>query len=874
CARCGTAISDMEIATEGYQELTHRAVYVRFPLKGKDNEFLLVWTTTPWTLTSNTAVAVHPDYMYVKVKNDDSIYYLAKNLLRVLKGKYEVMAEIPGRELLDLIYEGPFDYLPVQKNVIHKVIPWEEISESEGTGLVHIAPGCGKEDFALGKEFKLATIAPLDELGYYLNGFDWLSGRNVNEVTDAIIEDLQKRGILYGVEDYTHRYPVCWRCDSELIFRLVDEWYISMDTLRYEIAEVAKKVERWIPEWGLERELDWLKNMADWCISKKRYWGLALPIWECTCGYFTVIGSKEELKQRAVEGWEEFEKYTPHRPWIDKIKVKCEKCGRLISRIPDVGNPWLDAGIVPYSTLRPPEHMHDIYKGYPYDKSYWAEWFPADFITECFPGQFRNWFYAILTMSTVLENRPPFKVLLGHALVRDEHGEEMHKSKGNAIWFDEAAEKMGADVMRWMFAKHNPVQNLNFGYGPAEEIKRTLLTLWNVYSFFVTYANIDNFNPSGKEISKANLTKLDRWILSRTNSLIKNCDYHYNDYDVASVVKEVENYFDELSNWYLRRNRRRFWKSENDIDKETAYLVLYNCLLSLVKIISPIVPFWTEEMYQNLVRSVNHDAPLSIHLCDFPEADESMIDQKLEEEITLVRKIVSLGRSARNKVNIKVRQPLEEIFIHIPEEKYLDEQSTSAILDELNIKKAKFINDPSELYSYSLNPKYDRIGPKYGPMARKIGDWIKNLDADEIQKFLKTGQLKCTLEDSLIEISNEDVEIKKQERQNLVVAEESGLIIAISTLITEELEAEGLVRELIHKIQLMRKEADFNLTDRIKIYYKTSDKLKNAINKNLDYLKNETLAVEVVEDTNTGEIQKELEINGISALVSLIRVKK
>ncbi|MGQ9664159.1 MAG: isoleucine--tRNA ligase [bacterium] len=870
CARCGTAISDMEIATEGYKELTHKAVFIRFLLKNKKDEYLLVWTTTPWTLTSNTGVAVHPNFTYVKVRNNGSIYYLAKNLVRVLKGSYEILEELPGKELLNLLYEGPFDYLPAQKGVIHKVIPWEEISESEGTGLVHIAPGCGKEDFALGKEYGLSTIAPLDDLGYYIDGFDWLSGRNVDEVTDDIINDLQKRGILYNVEDYTHRYPICWRCDSELIFRLVDEWYISMDTLRNEIAAVVKKVERWIPEWGQERELDWLKNMADWCISKKRYWGLALPIWECRCGNFTVIGSKDELKEKAIAGWDEFEGHSPHRPWIDKIKIRCEKCGEMMSRIPDVGNPWLDAGIVPYSTIRPPENMHDLYNGYPYDKSYWQKWFPADFITECFPGQFRNWFYAILTMSTVLENKPPFRVLLGHALVRDEHGEEMHKSKGNAIWFDEAAEKMGAEVMRWMFAKQNPIQNLNFGYGPADEIKRTLLTFWNVYSFFVTYANIDKFNPNGKKIIVNNMTKLDRWLISRTSSLIKKCDEFYNNYDTASVVKEVEFYFDELSNWYLRRNRKRFWKSENDADKETAYLVLYNCLLDVIKLISPIMPFWTEDMYQNLVRSINTNAPMSVHLCDFPAVDTSMINEELESEIAFVRKLVSMGRAARNRVNIKVRQPLAEMAIKLPPNaKPLDESSISTILEELNIKKIKFVSDIQDMYTYNLIPKFEFLGPKFGTLSPQIAQWIKGLGEGEIKEFIKSGTLQNRFGERQVEITANEVEIKKQEMPGWVIVEEENTTLAIMTVLTEELEAEGLVRELIHKVQLMRKEADFNLTDRIKIHYQTEKKLKSAINLYLDYLKNETLAIEVQDGDVEGKIKKELEINGIQIKVAL-----
>ncbi|HEC78978.1 MAG TPA: isoleucine--tRNA ligase [candidate division WOR-3 bacterium] len=874
CARCGTAISDMEIATEGYQELTHKAVIVRFKLLDKKNEYLLVWTTTPWTLTSNTGVAVHPDLPYVKVKNNGVFYYLAKSLLKVLKGKYEIIEEFPGKKLLGLTYEGPFDYLPVQKNVVHKVIPWEEISESEGTGLVHIAPGCGKEDFALGKEFGLKTIAPLDELGIYIDGFDWLSGKDVKDVAPPIIEDLKKRGILYDAADYTHRYPVCWRCGSELIFRLVDEWFISMDTLRYEISEVTKKVERWIPSFGLARELDWLKNMSDWCISKKRYWGLALPIWKCKCGNFMIIGSRDELKEKAVEGWREFEGHSPHRPWIDKIKIKCDKCGALVSRIPDVGNPWLDAGIVPYSTIRPPDDMHNLSNGYPFNKDYWKEWFPADFITECFPGQFRNWFYAILTMSTVLENKPPFKVLLGYASLRDEHGEEMHKSKGNAIWSDEAAEKVGADVMRWMFAKHNPVQNLNFGYGPAKEIKRTLLTLWNVYSFFVTYANIDNFNPLNKKINEKALTKLDRWILSRLNSLILDVDKLYENYELMTIVKLAEKFFDDLSNWYVRRSRRRFWKSENDADKETAYLVLYECLVKLLKIISPIMPFWTEEMYQNLVRNVDKDAPPSIHLCDFPEVENEKIDEKLENEISLTRTIVSLGRAARNKVNIKIRQPLAEMFIMVPETNpQLSEADRKTILDELNIKSIKAVGPDAldTVYIFTATPVFEKLGPKFGKLANRVGDWIKSLSNEKVEELIKSGSLKQDFDGRTIEITKEDVQIRKKEAPEVSVMIEGEYGVGLKTVLTKELENEGMVRELIHKIQLLRKEADFNLVDRIKIFYQTEPRLKEAIVENLDYLKNETLATEVTEGTKTGEINKTVDINGIKAKINLRR---
>jgi len=885
CARCGTAISDMEIATEGYQELTHKALFVRFLIYNKKdepprnplkNEYLLVWTTTPWTLTSNTGAAVHPEMVYAKVSNNGAIYYLAKNLLKVLEGTYEIISEFPGKELLGLIYEGPFDYLPAQKGIVHKVIPWEGVSETEGTGIVHIAPGCGKEDFLLGKEFGLGTIAPLDEAGIYIEGFDWLTRRDVKEVTQSIINDLKNRGILYREEDYTHRYPVCWRCNNELIFRLVDEWFISMHILRHEIAEVAKKVERWIPSYGLAHELDWLRNMADWCISKKRFWGLALPIWKCDCGHITVIGSRDELREKAVSGWDEFEGHSPHRPWVDKIKIRCEKCGVFVSRIPDVGNPWLDAGIVPFSTLRPPEDMDNLYNGYPCDKSYWQEWFPADFISESLPGQFRNWFYAILTMSTVLEQRPPFKVLQGYASLRDEHGEEMHKSKGNAIWFDEAAEKIGAEVMRWMFAKHNPILNLNFGYGPASEIKRTLLTLWNVYSFFITYANIDNFNPLHKKIEKINLKKLDHWIISRANSLIKKCDIFYGDYDVASVVKEIENFFDDLSNWYLRRNRRRYWKSENDADKETAYLVLYNMLLNLIKLIAPILPFLTEYMYQNFVKGIDKDAPPSIHLCNFPFCDETIIDEKLESEMALARKIVSLGRAARNKMQIKVRQPLEEIIISIPkDEGGLDADNIEIILEELNIKRVKAIGENAldEVYLYNLHPKFDRLGPRLGKLLNQVTNWIKTMSRETMKEFLKNGIINKEFNGTVIEITRDDVEVRQIEPEGWAVIVEDNHGVALNTKITKDLEYEGLARELVHKIQLLRKEADFNLVDRIKIYYKTIEKLKNAIERNLAYLKSETLATEVIDGEADAEIKREFEINNIPVKISLQRIK-
>ena len=508
CPRCGTGLSQQEV-TEGYKDIVHPGLYVRFPLLDRDGESLLVWTTTPWTLTSNTGAYVHPDLTYVRARTaDGEVLYLLKSRLSELKAEHEVLEEMPGKALDGLHYSGPFDELPAQKDVEHRVVLWEEVSETEGTGIVHTAPGAGKEDFKISKERGLSVIAPLDDFGIFIDGFDWLTGKSVSDVNKPIYDSLRQKGVFYRLDQYSHRYPTCWRCGTELVFRLVDEWFISMDELRDKVADVTKQA-RWIPEFGMQRELDWLKNMDDWMISKKRYWGLALPIYKCTCGYFEVIGSETELEERAISGWDEFVGNSPHRPWIDAVKIACSECGNTVERIKDVGNVWLDAGIVPFSTI-----------GYRSDRDYWKEWFPAEVVTESFPGQFRGWFYSLLVMSTVLENTEPFRNLHSYATMRDEHGDEMHKSKGNAIWFEDGAEKMGVDSMRWLYSRHNPAANLNFGFGIADEVRRRfIIPLWNVYSFFVTYANIDGYDPKSTAPPVERRPELDRWILSELAEL-------------------------------------------------------------------------------------------------------------------------------------------------------------------------------------------------------------------------------------------------------------------------------------------------------------------------------------------------------------------
>jgi isoleucyl-tRNA synthetase len=864
CPRCATGISNMEIESEGYKETTHLSLYVRFPLVDRPGEYLLAWTTTPWTLAANVAAAVHPDLPYIKVEQDGEYYYLAQELLPVLKalkgrdkGDYHVVQTLKGSDMVGWSYHGPFDELPAEQGVVHTVVPWKDVSATEGTGIVHIAPGCGREDFALSKEFNLAAVAPVDEFGVYVAGFDWLTGQFAAEVGQQIADDLAQKGLLYRPQNYKHRYPTCWRCKTELIFRLVDEWFISMEELRYEIMDVVRQI-NWIPGFGLERELDWLRNMDDWMISKKRYWGLALPIYDCPqCGTFEVIGSKDELEELAASGWEEFEGHSPHRPWIDAVKVRCRKCHAEVSRIKDVGNPWLDAGIVPFSTLH-----------YRTNHQYWQKWFPADFVTESFPGQFRNWFYSMLVMSTVLENTPPFKTLFGYATLLAEDGTPMHKSKGNMIVFDEAAERVGSDTMRWLFANHVPELNLNFPRIPTEEdmeksartglpvrlsekwmlVRRTLDKIWNVYSFFVSYANIDHFDPTQHQLPVAQRGELDRWILSELQIAIREVTEGLEHYDTVKPTATIQAFLDDLSNWYLRRSRERIWKPELDSDKVAAYLTLYECLTTLVTLLSPFMPFITEELYQNLVRNVNDKAPLSVHLCDWPQVNEELLDERLTNDTRLVMRIVGLGRSAREKAQIRVRQPLNALYVRVPslaEEEALDRLSEQ-VLEELNIKRLELIGSDSDMLSYTLKPQVKILGPKYGPLVQKILAKFRALNAHGAQEAAKllseAGSLNFTVDGQQIELTADEVEVVATARPGFVTAEERGYIVALETTITPQLREEGLVRDLTHFVQDMRKKASFNIEDHIGLALYSNVELAQILQQYGEVLAAETLA--------------------------------
>ena len=916
CPRCATAISQHEIVTDGYAELTHRSVTLRFPLRDRENESLLIWTTTPWTLTSNVAAAVGPDLTYLKVKTKlpapnegkDHILYLSKGTVPIISGEYEVLGELLGSEMEGWAYDGPFDDLPSEQKVggltelkelsegidqsaaeAHRVILWDEVGEEEGTGIVHIAPGAGAEDFQLSFEYNLPRVAPLNEEGYFVDHFDWLTGKHVSEVNDDIFKNLEEKGILYHIEPYTHRYPTCWRCKTELVFRLVDEWFISMGenykkprqeltkkekdaSLRYQIMDVVDQI-RWIPEFGHARELDWLRNMHDWMISKKRYWGLALPIWICEeCDHFHVVGDDQELEERAVEGYEKLKGHTPHRPFIDNVILGCDKCGGRMARIPDVGNPWLDAGVVPFSTL-----------SYRTNPEFWEKWYPADWISESFPGQFRNWFYSLLAMATVLDNSPPFLENFSYASLHAEDGREMHKSWGNSIEFNEAADRMGVDVMRWLYCAHKPENNLLFGYHRAEETRRRfIIPLWNVYSFFTTYAEIDGwappqvkFDPDQPEGSAPKSENpLDRWILGRLNQTILQVGEDLENSNAYGATLAFESLLDDLSNWYVRRSRRRYWKTETDQDKNTAYHTLWHVLVKMSRALAPITPFLTEEMYQNLVRSVYSDARESIHHTLWPEVDGKAVDQKLIDQMRLARETASQGLSARSNVGIKVRQPLSKVLVYVKVgQAELDEELVDIVQDELNIKDFEFIEDPKSLIDYKILPDNKISGPKFGADFPKAKKELAELDPDLVVLLKDKGEEVST--DSGYVFLPDEIIIRYEPAAGLSTGDSNLVTVGITTEITNELKEEGLAREIIRRIQDFRKQADFEISDRIRLVYKASPGLASAMKKHQDYIMEEVLALEMEEGKpESGMFSSSTKFEGEEATLGLKVVSK
>ena len=916
--RSGTSYSQMEII-EGRKLVSHKAVFVRFALRDKENEYLLIWTTTPWTLTSNVIAGVNGNLDYIKLQAaDGSIYYFAqenlefqrldkqfkekkqwiegvpklKTIEQIFKehGGYKVLGTIKGSEMVGWAYDGPYDHFDAQSELggfpivdeklkaqgscgksQHQVIdPGKDgmgndiVVGGEGTGIVHMAPGCGDIDNKIGQKLGMVSIAPLDEESKFTGNFGWLSGKSATDekTVQAIIDDLKERDLLVYVEDYPHVYPHCWRSGDELVFRLVDEWYINMDW-RDEIKKIVDEI-NWIPEWGREREHEWLDNMGDWMISKKRFWGLALPIWTFDDDTYYVVGSKEELKSLAVEGWDEFEGHSPHRPWIDKVKIKHPDSGLIGSRIEDVGNPWLDAGIVPFSTL-----------GYHEDKDYWEEWFPGDFVTESFPGQFRNWFYSLLAMSALLEGKAPFKTLLGHALVKDETGREMHKSWGNTIWFDDAAEKMGVDVMRWMYAAQNPEHNLLFGYGHGSEVRKKLIQLWNSYSFFATYAAVDEFDPKKVNVADSDLHIMDRWVLSKLHAFIRDARLALDQFRSDKLMNKFELFLEELSNWYIRRSRRRFWKSEDDSDKQAAYIVLYEVLNNVIKVLAPVLPLITEEIYQNLVRNLDETAPESIHLCDYPIADENKIDTILMDKVDALRRVVEFGRSARNKANLKIRQPLTKLSFSVNDDEIADfiMDQQNIILDELNVKSINRVPSESDLLRYHIKPNLQVLGQKFGKEIPAIQSFLAESDSHEILEEIRSKKsYEFDLNGKSVSIGRDDLLFNAESVDGFTASGDDHVTVGLTTKLTKKLIQEGIVRDVIRQVQTMRKNANFAVEDRIKIYGILDGEVGEAIRSFEEFFKNEVLAVELVNENKTAEFADQFQIGDQQVQFGLERV--
>jgi isoleucyl-tRNA synthetase len=843
CPRCGTSLSQHELI-DSYREITHPSLYVRLPLVGRKHEDLIVWTTTPWTLPANVAAAVNPDEDYVKVETPVGATYVAAARREHVPLAGKVLGTVKGSELVGLQYEGPFDMLPAQEGVEHRVVAWDEVSMDEGTGIVHIAPGCGAEDFELGKREGLATIIPIDEAGAFYDGFGWLHGSHTADAGPRIVEDLGQRGRLVDAGEITHRYPVCWRCGTELVYRLVDEWFIRCDDVREPMIEAAKTVKWTPPQYGKRME-DWLRNMGDWCISRKRYWGLPLPFYFCPDGHMTVVSSKDELLERATQGTEHLSEL--HRPWIDEVKISCAECGQEAERLLDVGDCWLDAGIVPFSTLgwQNPEFIPHGYgtgagEGLTLadlpSHEYWEKWFPADWISEM-REQIRLWFYSQLFMSVVLDGRAPYKAVLAYEKVNDETGRPMHKSWGNAIWFDDAIENMGADVMRWMYAAQTPAQNLNFGYGPANEVKRRLLTLWNTYAFFVLYANVDGFTPRYETLTKGPerdiARPIDRWVAAVTQDLVRDCRAALDAYDSPRLVRTVEAYVDDLSNWYVRLSRARFWKSEDADDKRAAYEALWYALVQTIRCMAPAMPFLADELWQNLVRRVCPDAPASVHLSGYPAEHPMLRDDELVAEMASVRSVVRLGREARSGANVKLRQPLSEVIVATDDDRRREHvgRHVDLIGNELGVKRVRLATSAEEFAEVEVMPLLKVLGPKYG---RDLG---------MIQGLLREGDFR--LEDGRVAVGDwmleaGEFELRTRAREGFAVLDGDGFAVALDTEITAELELEGHARDLIRQIQVMRQDAGLDVTDRIRLAHPSGA----VWSQYGDWIASETLAVE------------------------------
>lgn len=815
CPRCGTSLSEHE-QYDSYRDLKHPSLYVRFPILERKGEALVVWTTTPWTLPANVAAAVDPEASYVLL---DSGNYVAEQRLEAVPFRGQAVRSIKGSELVGLEYEGPFDGLPAQRGVVHRVVPWDEVSMDEGTGIVHIAPGAGSEDFELGKKLGLPVLIPIDESGRFVFGYGDLEDLDTERAASQILAALRERGALVQAGQITHRYPICWRCSTPLVFRVVDDWFIRAGEIRSMMLAANATVE-WTPDFYSKRMDDWLRNMEDWNISRKRYFGLPLPFYPCDrCGKLTVVGSVEELRTLATAGLDHMQEL--HRPWIDRVLIRCPGCGNEgVRRIPEVGDAWLDAGIVPFSTLGwhnptsiPGGYATGASRGLSQadlpDQRYWEAWFPADWICEM-REQIRLWFYSQSFMSVTLENRSPYRRVLTYEKVRDDKGREMHKSWGNAIDAQEALDRMGADVMRWIFAEQNPGQDLNFGFGRGDETRRELLTFWNSLNFFVTYANIEHHQPSLADLeyglSESDLQQpLDRWLGARVQQMLLEIEAAYERWWTPSITRAFDAFIDDLSNWYIRRSRSRFYGPD-----QIAFRILWYALVQATRVIAPVMPFLAEHLWRNLVAGACTDAPQSVFLAGWPQVNYRLQNQQLLEEVAEARRIVELGRQARAAAGIPLRQPLSSLVVDGGQ---LTEDQTGAIKDELrvhDIRAAKI-----DALRVTLKANFRVLGPRLGP------------DLVEVARALESGRFE-RLADGRIRVNNHtlehgDVISRYAAPDGWALAQDDRITVMLNTQLNPELRFEGRLLELIHTLNGRRKQMGLDLTDRIRVVLPSRD---------------------------------------------------
>ena len=850
CPRCGTPLSSHEVA-QGYKDVTERSAMVKFKVKDED-AFFLAWTTTPWTLPSNLGLCVNPDVDYVKIRVGDEVYYLAEALVDSVfdgvEGEREVLTRMKGRDLEHREYEPLYDYAKgnLPKKAFY-VMCDDYVTTEDGTGIVHIAPAFGEDDNRVCQKYDMPFVQYVNSKGEMTEETNW-PGVFVKKADPLILKDLEQKGQLFKAPKFTHSYPHCWRCDTPLIYYARSSWFIKMTAVKDELVKNNDTV-NWIPSSiGKGRFGNWLEHVQDWDVGRNRYWGTPLPVWECSCGHQHAIGSIEELKSMSSNCPDDIEL---HRPYIDKVTIKCPKCGGEMHRVPEVIDCWFDSGSMPFAQWHYPFENKEIFENR----------FPADFISEAV-DQTRGWFYSLIAISTILFHKSPYRnvIVLGH--VQDKDGRKMSKSKGNAVDPMDALNQHGADAIRWYFYENSaPWLPNRFHDKAVQEGQRKFMgTLWNTYAFFVLYANIDNFDATKYELVDSDLTVMDRWVLSRLNSMVKEVDEDLSSYKVTEAAKALEKFVDELSNWYVRRSRQRFWAKGMEPDKIAAYMTLYTALVTFAKAAAPMIPFITESIYQNLVRSIDKEAPESIHLCDYPVVDEKYIDHELEEKMGTVLDIVVLGRAARNEANIKNRQPVKDLYVNAKTK--LDDFYTAIVASELNVKDVTFKDDMESYLNYSFKPDFKVLGPKAGKKIGEIKAVLAGLDGHKAKDELdSTHKLVVMLKDGEFELQPEDIEVTMAQTDGFMAERHNGVTIALSTKLTPELIEEGFVNEIVSKIQTMRKDNGFEVMDHITVYVDGNDKLADIVKRNEEHIRTITLANVVVYGSTDG-FSREWKING------------